>query len=136
MSVKVYFGGIPSSRTSESGRLYYDLNGAEEIIATPYDMPIVGYGTDTVNTLRLWEASSDDGFDLPLFNSMEYNRAFQKQIDAESISCILYPNDSGPPGMNLRLKQQYFLLLQVYRILYAPLYIEKVRILPSCPTML
>ena len=71
-------------------------------------MPIVGYGTDTVNTLRLWEASSDDGFDLPLFNSMEYNRAFQKQIDAESISCILYPNDSGPPGMNLRLKQQYF----------------------------
>ena len=108
MSVKVYFGGTPSSRTSESGRLYYDLNGAEEIIATPYDMPIVGYGTDTVNTLRLWEASSDDGFDLPLFNSMEYNRAFQKQIDAESISCILYPNDSGPPGMNLRLKQQYF----------------------------
>lgn len=108
LSVKVYFGGIPSSRTSESGKLYYDLNGAEEIIATPYDMPIVGYGTDTVNTLRLWEASSDDGFDLPLFNSMEYNRAFQKQIDAESISCILYPNDSGPPGMNLRLKQQYF----------------------------
>lgn len=108
LKVKVYFGGTPVSRTAESGKLYYDLQGAEEIVATPYDMPIVGYGTATVNRLRLWQASSDDGFDLPLFNSMEYNRAFQKQIAAESISCILYPNDSGPLGKALRLKQQYF----------------------------
>ncbi|WP_024469709.1 glycogen/starch/alpha-glucan phosphorylase [Treponema pedis] len=108
LKVKVYFGGTPVSRTSESGKLYYDLQGAEEIIATPYDMPIVGYGTNTVNRLRLWEASSDNGFDLSLFNGMEYNRAFQKQIDAESISCILYPNDSGALGKALRLKQQYF----------------------------
>ncbi len=108
LSVKIYFGGTPVSRTSESGKLYYDLKDSEEIIATPYDMPIVGYATGTVNRLRLWEASSNDGFDFALFNSMEYNRAFQKQIDAESISCVLYPNDSGPLGKALRLKQQYF----------------------------
>lgn len=108
LSVKVYFGGQPVSRTSESGKLYYDLKNSEEIIATPYDMPIVGYDTNTVNRLRLWEASSNDGFDLSFFNNMEYSKAFQKQTEAESISCVLYPNDSGPSGKILRLKQQYF----------------------------
>ena len=71
-------------------------------------MPIVGYGTGTVNTLRLWQASSPNGFDLQLFNNMEYNRAVERQNSAENVSAVLYPNDSGPSGKTLRLKQQYF----------------------------
>ena len=71
-------------------------------------MPIVGFGTGTVNTLRLWSASSPNGFDLQLFNNMEYNRAVERQNSAENISAVLYPNDSGPSGKALRLKQQYF----------------------------
>ena len=71
-------------------------------------MPIVGYGTGTVNTLRLWQASSPNGFDLQLFNNMEYNRAVERQNSAENVSAVLYPNDSGPSGKALRLKQQYF----------------------------
>jgi starch phosphorylase len=71
-------------------------------------MPILGYDTKTISTLRLWEASSPDGFDLALFNAMDYNRALEKKNNAENISRILYPNDSGPQGKTLRLKQQYF----------------------------
>lgn len=71
-------------------------------------MPIVGYGTGTVNTLRLWQASSPNGFDLQFFNNMEYNRAVERQNSAENVSAVLYPNDSGPSGKTLRLKQQYF----------------------------
>lgn len=108
LAVKVYFGGQSVCRQGDDGRLYYSLEGAEEIIATPYDMPIVGYDTKTINTLRLWEASSRDGFDLQLFNNMEYAAAVAKENAAEDISRVLYPNDSGPSGKTLRLKQQYF----------------------------
>ena len=71
-------------------------------------MPIIGYDTKTVNTLRLWSATSPNGFDLQLFNNMDYNRAVERQNSAENISRVLYPNDSGPSGKALRLKQQYF----------------------------
>jgi len=71
-------------------------------------MPIIGYDTKTVNTLRLWQASSPNGFDLQLFNDMQYNRAVERQNSAENISRVLYPNDNGPSGKALRLKQQYF----------------------------
>ena len=71
-------------------------------------MPIVGFDTNTVNTLRLWEATSPNGFDLQLFNNMDYNRAVERQNSAENISRVLYPNDNGPSGKALRLKQQYF----------------------------
>ena len=84
------------------------IENAEEVTATPYDMPIIGYGTNTVNTLRLWSATSPNGFDLQLFNNMDYNRAVERQNSAENISRVLYPNDSGPSGKALRLKQQYF----------------------------
>jgi len=78
------------------------------VTATPYDMPIVGYATKTVNTLRLWQASSPNGFDLQLFNDMRYHEAVTKKNDAENISRVLYPNDNGPSGKTLRLMQQYF----------------------------
>lgn len=108
IAIIVEFGGNLISNYDEHGNLDYRLEGAERIIATPYDMPIVGYDTKTVNRLRLWEASSPNGFDLQLFNRMQYTDAVQREIDAENISRVLYPNDQGPQGKELRLKQQYF----------------------------
>lgn len=108
LAVTVKFGGNIAYGTSPDGQPRFYLENAEEVIATPYDMPIIGFDTNTVNTLRLWEATSADGFDLQLFNNMEYNRAVEKQNSAENISRVLYPNDNGPSGKALRLKQQYF----------------------------
>lgn len=108
LAVTVKFGGNIAYRKTPDGRDQYYIENAEEVTATPYDMPIVGYGTGTVNTLRLWQASSPNGFDLQLFNNMEYNRAVERQNSAENVSAVLYPNDSGPSGKALRLKQQYF----------------------------
>ena len=108
LAVTVRFGGNIAYGKTPDGQDRYYIENAEEVIATPYDMPIVGYDTKTVNTLRLWEATSPDGFDLQLFNDMQYNRAVEKQNSAENISRVLYPNDNGPSGKSLRLKQQYF----------------------------
>ena len=108
LAVTVKFGGNVACRKDANGNDQFYVENAEEIVATPYDMPIVGYDTKTVNTLRLWQASSTNGFDLQLFNNMEYSRAVERQNSAENISRVLYPNDSGPAGKALRLKQQYF----------------------------
>ncbi|MCR5605618.1 MAG: glycogen/starch/alpha-glucan phosphorylase [Treponema sp.] len=108
LAVTVRFGGrIVYGKTPDGHDRFY-IQDAEEVTATPYDMPIVGFGNNTVNTLRLWQASSPDGFDLQLFNDMQYNRAVERQNSAENISRVLYPNDNGPSGKALRLKQQYF----------------------------
>ena len=108
LAVTVKFGGNVACRKDAKGNDQFYVENAEEILATPYDMPIVGYDTKTVNTLRLWQASSTNGFDLQLFNNMEYIRAVERQNSAENVSRVLYPNDSGPSGKALRLKQQYF----------------------------
>ncbi|WP_318676575.1 glycogen/starch/alpha-glucan phosphorylase [Treponema sp.] len=108
LAVTVKFGGNIAYGKTPDGQDRFYLENAEEVIATPYDMPIIGYDTNTVNTLRLWEATSPNGFDLQLFNNMDYNRAVEKQNSAENISRVLYPNDNGPSGKALRLKQQYF----------------------------
>ncbi|MBR7064810.1 MAG: glycogen/starch/alpha-glucan phosphorylase, partial [Treponema sp.] len=108
LSVTVKFGGNILYNKNPDGSMRFSVENAEEVTATPYDMPIIGYDTKTVNTLRLWEATSPNGFDLQLFNDMQYNRAVERQNSAENISRVLYPNDSGPSGKALRLKQQYF----------------------------
>ena len=108
LAVTVRFGGQIKYGKTPDGQDRFYIENSEDVIATPYDMPIVGYGNNTVNTLRLWQASSPSGFDLQLFNEMQYHRAVQKQNDAENISRVLYPNDNGPMGKELRLKQQYF----------------------------
>ena len=108
LAVTVKFGGQIKYGKTPDGQDRFYLENAEEIIATPYDMPIVAYGSNTVNTLRLWQASSPNGFDLQLFNDMQYHRAVERQNDAENISRVLYPNDNGPMGKELRLRQQYF----------------------------
>jgi len=80
-----------------------------DVLAIPYDVPISGYKNDTVNTLRLWKASTTDIFNLDDFNAGSYSEAVEAKNNAEHISMVLYPNDASENGKVLRLKQQYFL---------------------------
>lgn len=82
--------------------------GDGSVRAVPYDMPIIGYGTNNINTLRLWEAHSIVDLDLGKFNQQDYLHATQQKTLSEDISRVLYPNDSTDEGKKLRLKQQYF----------------------------
>jgi len=108
LAVTVHFGGEVFSDTCPDGRERVNVKNTEIVQAIPHDMAIVGFDTKTVNTLRLWEAYSPDGFNLQLFNEMHYHRAMEKANQAEDLSRVLYPNDAGPSGKALRLKQQYF----------------------------
>ncbi|AYZ74254.1 glycogen/starch/alpha-glucan phosphorylase [Fusobacterium necrophorum] len=82
--------------------------GNTSVRALPYDMPIIGYGTKNINTLRLWEAHAIQDLDLGIFNQQDYLHATQEKTLAEDISRVLYPNDSTDEGKKLRLRQQYF----------------------------
>lgn len=79
-----------------------------DVYATPYDMPIVAYGSEHFSTLRLWQCEPIKEFDFKLFNEQKYDLALKQKNDAENISRLLYPNDSTPDGKKLRFKQQYF----------------------------
>lgn len=81
----------------------------QTVRAIPYDMPIIGYGTNNIGTLRLWESAPMQEFDFQLFNDQEYAKAVMEKNTVEDITRVLYPNDSTPAGKILRLKQQYFL---------------------------
>jgi starch phosphorylase len=81
---------------------------AEHVVAMAYDVPVPGYGTDTVNNLRLWSAKATREFDLRHFNDGNYEKAVEERNDTENISKVLYPNDASALGKELRLKQQYF----------------------------
>lgn len=80
----------------------------QSVIAVPYDIPIIGYGGKSVNTLRLWQSESLRGFDFGAFDNQDYIGASESSILAEAISNVLYPNDNTEKGLRLRLKQQYF----------------------------
>lgn len=80
----------------------------QTILAVPYDMPIIGYGTENIGTLRLWQAEPIQPFDFNLFNEQQYDKSVAERNRAEDISRVLYPNDSTDDGKILRLKQQYF----------------------------
>lgn len=107
-SVVVKFGGNVYF-THENGRFAAKHEGYEEVLAVPYDVPIIGYGTDTVNTLRLWNAEvKDKDFDFNSFSEGDYTKAVEYKYSVESISQVLYPNDATEKGKLLRLKQEYF----------------------------
>ncbi|MCX5774656.1 MAG: glycogen/starch/alpha-glucan phosphorylase [Fusobacteria bacterium] len=106
--VVIKFYGEVNAKKNDEGREVFFVENTEDIVATPYDFAVTGYGTDNVNTLRLWDASSKEGFNLQLFNDQEYLQAMAQENSAEDISRVLYPNDTGPSGKELRLKQQYF----------------------------
>ncbi|MBR5091029.1 MAG: glycogen/starch/alpha-glucan phosphorylase [Ruminiclostridium sp.] len=82
--------------------------GDQTVIAVPYDMPSVAYGTDHISTLRLWQAEPVKEFDFDLFNAQKYDEAAREQRMAQDISRVLYPNDDTREGKILRLKQEYF----------------------------
>ena len=106
-AVVINFGGHVTHH-EEDGRFWFSWDDTDQILAVPYDVPIVGYGGETVNNLRLWSAEPlEDKFDMDAFNRGDYSGAVKYRSDVEAITCILYPNDSGDPGKVLRLKQEY-----------------------------
>ncbi len=103
----VHFGGQVKV-IRENGRDNYKWVNTDKVIGMAYDMPIIGYGGKTVNTLRLWSAKAVEDFSLEQFNNGDYTEAVRTKIQAENISQVLYPNDTRYMGKVLRLKQQYF----------------------------
>ena len=79
------------------------------VLAVPYDVPIIGYGTNNINTLRLWQCEPETPLDFNAFNEQDYSRALAEKNKAEDITRVLYPNDSTWEGKRLRIKQQYVL---------------------------
>ena len=79
------------------------------VLAVPYDVPIIGYGTHNINTLRLWQCEAEEELDFSAFNDQDYLRALDQKNKAEDITRVLYPNDSTWEGKRLRIKQQYVL---------------------------
>ena len=95
------------------------------VLAVPYDVPVIGYGTDNINTLRLWQCEAEDELDFNAFNDQDYLRALAQKNKAEDITRVLYPNDSTWEGKRLRIKQQYVLssaslqdMLRVYKTMH------------------
>jgi len=104
----VHFFGHLKDKINEKGeskRLWVET---EEVMAMAYDVPIAGFGNHTVNNLRLWSAKPSKSFDFQLFNSGDYIQAVEETQRSGMISKVLYPNDQGFSGKELRLKQQYF----------------------------
>ena len=79
------------------------------VLAVPYDVPVIGYGTNNINTLRLWQCEAEEELDFGAFNDQDYLRALAQKNKAEDITRVLYPNDSTWEGKRLRIKQQYVL---------------------------
>ncbi len=107
-ALPVRFGGRTEEYVDGSGRLRVRWTDTEEVIGMPYDTPIAGYGTQAVNTLRLWRARASSEFDLRVFNDGDYEKAVLDKNRSETISKVLYPSDLKSFGKELRLKQQYF----------------------------
>lgn len=97
----------PWSIRKEDEKITVRLNG-QKLYAIPYDTPIIGYGGECINTLRLWQAEAISEFDLEAFNDQEHFQALEEKNNAEIINKVLYPNDDKKEGKILRLKQQYF----------------------------
>lgn len=107
-SVPVKLGGHTEISRDEKGFTKTVWIPERVILAIPYDTPVPGYKTNTVNPLRLWKAEASEDFNFEAFNAGMYDRAVAEKMDAETISKVLYPNDNTPAGRELRLAQQYF----------------------------
>lgn len=107
-SVEVKLGGHTEIAHNEKGHPKVVWIPERSILAIPYDTPVPGYQTNTVNPLRLWKAEASEEFNFEAFNAGLYDRAVAEKMDAETISKVLYPNDNTPAGRELRLAQQYF----------------------------
>ncbi len=104
-AVNVKFGG---NVRYDNGK--YVLENYRSVRAIPYDMPVIGYGNNVVNTLRIWDAEAEQNFNLDHFDRGEYEKAVEEANLARNIVEVLYPNDNHYAGKELRLKQQYFFI--------------------------
>ena len=107
-AVEVKFGGSTEPYTDEFNRLRVRWVPHKTVIGVPFDTPILGYRTNTANTLRLWRSEAPESFDFAIFNSGDYYGAVNQKVASENISKVLYPNDEQARGKELRLEQQYF----------------------------
>ena len=107
-AVEVKFGGYVAIRKDENGKDKFVQENYQSVRAVPYDMPIVGYQNNVVNTLRIWDAEAIDTFNLSSFDKGDYQKAVEQENLARTICEVLYPNDNHMAGKELRLKQQYF----------------------------
>ncbi len=106
---EVRFGGdIQVTWDEKTGRNHFIQQNYSSVLAIPYDMPIVGYGNEIVNTLRIWDAKAITDFRLDEFDRGNYHKAVEQENLAKTITEVLYPNDNHYAGKELRLKQQYF----------------------------
>ncbi|WP_143321198.1 glycogen/starch/alpha-glucan phosphorylase [Clostridium sp. HBUAS56010] len=108
-ATEVKFGGYVNT-VWENGRERFVQEGYQSVRAVPYDMPIVGYGNNVVNTLRIWDAEAINTFSLDSFDRGDYQKAVEQENLAKTIVEVLYPNDNHYAGKELRLKQQYFFI--------------------------
>ena len=106
---EVKFGGyVRSYRDEKTGRDVFVQEDYRSVIAVPYDIPVLGYGNNTVNSLRIWDAEPVNTFNLNSFDKGDYQKAIEEENLAKNIVEVLYPNDNHYAGKELRLKQQYF----------------------------
>lgn len=108
-ATEVKFGGYVKV-VRENGRERFVQEGYQSVLAVPYDIPIIGYGNNVVNTLRIWDAQAINTFSLDSFDKGDYQKAVEQENLAKTIVEVLYPNDNHYAGKELRLKQQYFFI--------------------------
>ena len=120
-SVEVKFGGTTEQYIDEHNRLRVRWVPHKIVNGVPYDTLILGYRTNTANTLRLWRSEAPESFDFAIFNSGDYYGAVNQKVASENLSKVLYPNDQELRGKELRLEQQFFFvscsLQDMFRIL-------------------
>ncbi len=108
-ATEVKFGGyVRVEYDQEKQRNYFVHEGYQSVLAVPYDMPVVGYGNNVVDTLRIWDAEAINEFHLDAFDKGDYQKAVEQENLAKTLVEVLYPNDNHYAGKELRLKQQYF----------------------------
>ena len=108
LTYKVQFYGKTDTYDKGNGELGFNWVNTEDVFAVAYDVPVPGYKNQTVNNLRLWQAKAAIDFEFSDFNKGNYVESVAKKNDSETISKVLYPNDTYVEGKFLRLKQQYF----------------------------
>ncbi len=106
----VKFGGYVDVEVDEKGKTHFVQKGYQSVRAIPYDLPIVGYGNNVVDTLRIWDAEAMNTFRLDAFDKGDYEKAVEEENLAKLLVDVLYPNDNHMAGKELRLKQQYFFI--------------------------
>jgi len=107
-TVQVGLGGHTESYTDDKGHYRVRWVPAQVVKGIPYDTPILGYGVNTANTLRLWKSEAPESFNFQAFNVGDYYGAVNQKVVSENISKVLYPNDEPIQGKELRLEQQFF----------------------------